>query len=45
VTLQLGQLLLELGRSEEARPYLQEVVAKEPGSNRAQEATQLLRAL
>ena len=45
VTLQLGQLLLELGRPTEARPYLQEVIAKEPGSERAQEATQLLRAL
>lgn len=45
VTLQLGQLLLELGRSEEAEPYLREVVAKEPGSQRAEEAAQLLRAL
>jgi Tfp pilus assembly protein PilF len=45
VSLQLGQLLLELGRPSEARPYLQEVIAKEPGSERAQEAAQLLRAL
>jgi tetratricopeptide (TPR) repeat protein len=45
VTLQLGQLLLELGRSDEARHYLQEVIAKEPGSGRAEEAAQLLRAL
>lgn len=45
VSLQLGQLLLELGRPNEAKPYLQEVVAKEPGSDRAREAAQLLRAL
>ncbi len=45
VTLQLGQLLLEVGRPNEARPYLQEVISKEPGSERAEEAAQLLRAL
>jgi Tfp pilus assembly protein PilF len=45
VSLQLGQLLVELGRPNEARPYLQEVIAKEPGSERAHEAAQLLRAL
>lgn len=45
VTLQLGQLLLELGRSDEARTYLQQVIAKEPGSDRAEEAAQLLRTL
>jgi Tfp pilus assembly protein PilF len=45
VTLQLGQLLVELDRADEARPYLQEVIAKVPGSERAEEASQLLRAL
>jgi Tfp pilus assembly protein PilF len=42
-TLRLGELLLELGRIDEARPYLEEVIDKEPTSERAETAEQLLR--
>lgn len=41
--MRLGELLLELGRVDEARPYLEEVISKEPTSERAQTAEQLLR--
>ncbi len=41
-SLQLGRLLVEVGRPGEARPYLQEVVAKQPGSQWAEEAAALL---
>jgi tetratricopeptide (TPR) repeat protein len=44
-TLRLGRLLVELGRPEEARPFLQEVIDKQPGSNRAKEAAELLDSL
>jgi tetratricopeptide (TPR) repeat protein len=40
----LGKLLVELGRTEEARPYLEKVIAKEPGSDRAHQAAALLAA-
>ncbi len=42
VALALGRMLVEVGRTEEGRPYLEEVVAKEPGSERAREAEALL---
>ena len=42
VAFELGRLLAEEGRADDARPYLEEVVAKEPGSERAREATALL---
>jgi TolA-binding protein len=42
VSLRLGKLLTELGRRDEARPYLENVVSKEPGSERAREASALL---
>ena len=42
VTLALGRLLTELGQTDDARPYLQDVVAKEPGSELAREARALL---
>jgi tetratricopeptide (TPR) repeat protein len=41
-SMKLGELLVELGRPNEARPYLEEVIAKEPGSARAQRAEALL---
>jgi len=41
-TLRLGRLLVELDRAGEARPYLQEVIDKQPGSDRAREAAELL---
>jgi TolA-binding protein len=37
-------LLVELGRIDEARPYLEEVMSKEPGSERARQAAALLDA-
>lgn len=43
VSMRLGELLMEMGRLEEARPYLQAVIDVEPGSDRAHEAAQLLR--
>ena len=42
--LALGRMLVELGRIDEARPYLEEVMAKEPGSERARQAAALLDA-
>jgi Tfp pilus assembly protein PilF len=41
-SLVLGRLLVELGRPDEARPYLEQVIAEEPGSDLAKEATALL---
>jgi type IV pilus assembly protein PilF len=38
----LGTLLTELGRTKEARPHLEKVISKEPGSERAREAAALL---
>jgi Tfp pilus assembly protein PilF len=43
ISMRLGQLLMELGRPEEAQPHLEAVIASEPGSDRAHEAAQLLR--
>jgi tetratricopeptide (TPR) repeat protein len=43
-SLHLGRLLMELGRSHEARPYLEEVIANQPGSDIAEEAEALLEA-
>ena len=40
----LGKLLVELGRTDEARPYLEEVISKDPGSDRARQAAALLDA-
>lgn len=42
VALELGRVLAEVGRMDEARPYLEEVVSKEPGSERARQAAALL---
>jgi TolA-binding protein len=39
---ELGMLLAELGRTDEARPHLEKVIAKEPGSERARQAAALL---
>lgn len=41
-TYQLGKLLMEMGRSGEARPHLEEVISKDPGSDRARLAASLL---
>jgi len=40
----LGRLLAELGRIDEARPYLEKVISKEPDSERARQAAALLEA-
>jgi Tfp pilus assembly protein PilF len=40
--LRLGSLLIELDRADEAKPYLQEVIEKQPGSDRARQAAALL---
>ena len=37
-----GRLLVEIGRSDEARPYLEDVIASSPSSNMADEARLLL---
>jgi len=39
---ELGKTLMQLGRIEEARPYLEDVISKEPGSERARQAEALL---
>jgi len=41
-TFALGKLLAELGRTSEARPHLEKIIAKEPGSERARQAAALL---
>jgi tetratricopeptide (TPR) repeat protein len=41
-TFALGKLLVELGRTDEARPHLEEIINKEPGSERARQAAALL---
>jgi len=41
-TFELGKLLAELGRTDEARPHLEKVISKEPGSERARQAAALL---
>ncbi len=41
-TLRLGRLLMQNGRTEEARPYLEQVISADPGSSAADEAQQLL---
>jgi tetratricopeptide (TPR) repeat protein len=40
--LRLGSLLIDLDRADEARPYLREVIEKQPGSDRARQAAALL---
>jgi len=40
----LGKLLMELGRTAEARPHLEQVISKDPGSERARQAAALLEA-
>jgi Tfp pilus assembly protein PilF len=40
--LRLGRLLIDLDRRDEARMYLEEVIDKQPGSERAREAAELL---
>ncbi|MFV2072535.1 MAG: tetratricopeptide repeat protein [Thermoanaerobaculales bacterium] len=42
VLLDLGQLLILMGHEDEARPYLEQVIANEPGSNAAARAQTLL---
>ena len=42
-TFALGKLLVELGRTDEARPHLEEIISKEPGSERARQAAALLK--
>jgi Tfp pilus assembly protein PilF len=44
-SLRLGQTLIEVGRAEEARPYLEEVVERQPGSDLAEQAATLLTQL
>jgi Tfp pilus assembly protein PilF len=44
-TLMLGSLLIDVGRPAEAKIYLQEVIEKQPGSDRAREASTLLESL
>jgi tetratricopeptide (TPR) repeat protein len=39
---ELGRTLMSLGRTSEAQPYLEEVIAKEPGSDRARMAAAML---
>ncbi len=39
---ELGKLLMEMGREEKARPYLEEVISKDPGSDRARLAAGML---
>jgi Tfp pilus assembly protein PilF len=41
-SLAYGRLLIDAGRPEEARPYLEDVIASDPGSSLADEARQLL---
>jgi tetratricopeptide (TPR) repeat protein len=42
VSLELGKVLMLMGREEEARPYLEQVIADEPGSELADSARALL---
>jgi tetratricopeptide (TPR) repeat protein len=42
VSLELGKVLILMGRDEEARPYLEEVIADDPGSDLAVSARNLL---
>jgi tetratricopeptide (TPR) repeat protein len=42
VSLELGKVLILMGRDDEARPYLEQVIADQPGSEIADSATTLL---
>ena len=42
VSLELGKVLMLMGREEEARPYLEQVIADEPSSELADSARTLL---
>jgi Tfp pilus assembly protein PilF len=45
VSFELGRTLMSLGRTREAQPYLEEVIAKEPGSDRARMAAAMLNSV
>jgi tetratricopeptide (TPR) repeat protein len=42
VSLEMGKVLILLGRDDEARPYLEQVIADQPGSQLADSARALL---